>query len=144
MIHHLTSDEISNVLIGYATPEQQEHASTCTECATSLEHLKETFSVFRESVHEWAGKNQGAIPKSIDFLENAAGIGYPRLRWALASLVFIVLLVIPVYRNKSEEKRARQAMEDALLLEQINASLSRDVPASMEPLMNLVSEGNRQ
>jgi hypothetical protein len=56
----------------------------------------------------------------------------------------IILLVIPVYKNKREEKRARQAMEDALLLEQVNASLSRDVPASMEPLMNLVSEGNRQ
>jgi hypothetical protein len=143
MIRHLTSDEISNVLIGDATPEQQGHASKCSECAISLEHLKETFSVFRESVHQWSGKNERAIPKSIDFQQNAAGFGFLRLRWALASVVLIILFVIPVLKNKREEQRTRQAMEDALLLEQVNASLSREVPASMEPLMNLVSEGNR-
>ena len=143
MIRHLTSDEISNVLIGHATPEQQEHAGACTDCTASLEHLNETFSVFRESVHQWSGKNERAIPQSIDFHQNAAGSGRFRLRWALASAVLIILLVIPVLENKREEKRARQAMEDALLLEQVNASLSREVPASMEPLMNLVSEGKR-
>ena len=144
MIRHLTSDEISNALIGYATSEQQEHARKCTECATCLEHLQETFSVFRESVHQWSGKNEGAIPKSIDFHQNSAGIGLLRLRWALASAVLIILLVIPVYKNKRDEKRARQAMEDALLLEQVNASLTREVPVSMEPLMKLVSEGNHR
>ena len=144
MIRHLTSDEISNVLIGDATPEQQQHASKCTECSASLERLNETFSVFRESVHQWSGKNGGAVPKSIDFHQNAAGIGLLRLRWALASVVLIILLVIPVYKNKREEKRARQAMEDALLLEQVNASLTREVPVSMEPLMKLVSEGNHR
>ena len=144
MVRHLTADEISNVLIGDATPEQQQHVGKCTECAASLEHLKETFSVFRESVHQWSWKSEGAIPQSIDFHQNPAGIGLLRLRWALASVVLIILLVIPVYKNKREEKLARQAMEDALLLEQVNTSLSRDVPAPMEPLMNLVSEGNRQ
>jgi hypothetical protein len=144
MIRHLTSDEISNLLIGNATPEQQEHAAACTHCTESLEHLNETFLVFRESVHQWSGKNERAIPKSIDFHQNAAGFRLLRLRWALASAVLIILFVIPVLKNKREEQRARQAMEDALLLEQVNASLSRDVPASMEPLMNLVSEGNRQ
>ena len=144
MIRHLTPDEISNVLIGDATPQQQQHASKCTECAESLEHLKETFSVFRESVHLWSGKNEGAIPKSIDFHQNSAGVGRTRLRWALASAVLIILLVIPVYKNKRDERRARQAMEDALLLEQVNASLTREVPVSMEPLMKLVSEGNHR
>jgi hypothetical protein len=144
MIRHLTSDEISNVLIGDATPEQHQHATECTACAASLEHLKDTFSVFRASVREWSGKNEASVPQPIDFSATAASINLHRLRWAFASLVLIILLVIPVYKNKREEKRARQAMEDALLLEQVNASLSRNVPASMEPLMNLVSEGNRQ
>jgi len=66
----------------------------------------------------------------------------PRLRWAIAGVVLIILLVIPVYKNAREQKRAREAMEDALLLEQVNASLSREVPAPMEPLMKFVSDSS--
>jgi hypothetical protein len=162
MISHLTSEEISKALIGDVTREQQQHVRECSECGASLERVKETFLVFRESVHMWAGTNDNAAPKVIDLHETAARFGMPRLRWAVAGVVLIVLLVVPFYKNNRDEKRARQAgeaqarqraasrIEDALLLEQVNASLSRNVPAPMEPLLKLVSDssvegvGNRQ
>jgi hypothetical protein len=144
MISHLTSEEISKALIGDVTPEQQQHVRECTECGASLQRLRETFSVFRESVHEWAGSKQGAVPGSIDLRETAASVMMPRLRWALAGVVLIILLVIPVYKNAREQRRAREAMEDALLLEQVNASLSRNVPAPMEPLLKLVSDSSAE
>jgi len=142
MISHLTSEEISKALIGDVTPEQQQHVRECSECGASLESLRETFLVFQESVHVWAGSKDAAIPASIDFRETAVNFTMPRLRWALAGVVLIILLVVPVYKNSREQKRAREAMEDALLLEQVNASLSRAVPAPMEPLMKFVSDSS--
>jgi anti-sigma factor RsiW len=151
MISHLTSDEISRAMIGDVTPEQERHTRECLECAAELERLNETFLLFRESVHEWAGRTEGAaVPADLELEARPSRFSAHPLRWALASAGVIALVALPIYKNEIDRKREAQAVEDRLLLEQVNASLSRAVPESMEPLMNLVSDtslegvGNRQ
>lgn len=68
-----------------------------------------------------------------------------RLRWALAGAMLLVLAVLPVWRGASETReREREAAQqqaedraDELLMQQVNASLSRGVPRAMEPLLGM-------
>jgi hypothetical protein len=61
------------------------------------------------------------------------------LRWVIAVVGVLILGAIPVsYEHTREQQRAaEQAREDTLLLEKVNAGISRTVPRSMEPLLGL-------
>jgi len=62
------------------------------------------------------------------------------LRWALVAAALLLLSAIPIYRNVQDRQRqAERARADALLLEQVDAEVSRAVPRPMEPLAKLVS-----
>jgi hypothetical protein len=62
------------------------------------------------------------------------------VRWALVAAALLVLAAVPVYRNVQDRQRqAEIARADALLLEQVDAEVSRAVPRPMEPLVKLVS-----
>jgi hypothetical protein len=139
MNNHLSSEQISEFMTGNATPEQAQHAANCAECAAELSELQETLSTFRDSVQHWAKQSGGSVIPDRAFLgtEERVFSVHP-LRWALAAAALIVL-AIPVYNDISNRDRQNQA-EDALLLEQVNAHLSRAVPAPMEPLLELLSD----
>jgi hypothetical protein len=138
---HLSSEQISSLLAGNATPETQHHAGTCPECAAEVRSQNEMLSVFGESLHRWSADNGEALIPGQAFLRNESRtfrIG--PIRWAVAAAALIVLIVIPLYRNATQRHREAETFEDTLLLEQVNAQLSRAVPAPMEPLMKLVSD----
>jgi hypothetical protein len=62
------------------------------------------------------------------------------MRWALVAAALLVLAAVPIYRNAQDRQRqAEIARADALLLEQVDAEVSRAVPRPMEPLVKLVS-----
>ncbi len=138
MTRHLTTDEILESMIGEAASEQAQHAAGCSQCAAEISRLKETLSTFRGAVDRWAARTPA--PRTAFLTEPASPSASRPLRWALAGVVSIALVVIPIYKNASDREREARAIEDALLLEQVQAQLSRDVPVSMEPLMNLISD----
>jgi hypothetical protein len=142
MISHLSSEQISKVLADKATAEETLHANECVECRTELTRLRETLSLFRDSVLEWANENHRSAPSSVAFLR-AEKSAYSRqpLRWALITALLILFVAVPLYRSVSDHHRETDA-EDSLLLEQVNAHLSRTVPAPMEPLMQLLSDSS--
>ena len=141
MIRHLSSEEISKVMIGEATPEQSQHAAGCAECNVELSHLGETLSSFRGSVQHWTEQCGGSVVPDRAFLGTESRVfSFDALRWALA-VAAMILLAIPFYRGMSSRDRKEQ-VEDTLLLEQVNAHLSRAVPAPMEPLIELLSDGS--
>jgi hypothetical protein len=61
------------------------------------------------------------------------------LRWVIAVVGVLILGAISVSyeRTREQQRAAEQAREDTLLLEKINAGISRTVPRSMEPLLGL-------
>jgi hypothetical protein len=102
--------------------------------------LEDAIRWFRSSVHEWSRR----VPLGGWEPETAVrrSIAQPK-RWAVIATTIATTLVIlagvPIYRNVERQHAAEQAWADALLLEQVDAGLSRPVPAPMEPLLGLVS-----
>jgi len=142
MISHLSSDQISRLMIGEATPQEAQHAVECAQCAEEVTRMRETLSMFRDSAQHWSERSGGSIAPNRAFLQAASpAFDVSPFRWALAMAVLILVVMVPVYKSISDRHRAADA-EDALLLEQVNAHLSRNVAAPMEPLMELLSEGS--
>jgi protein TonB len=50
MSQHLSSQQISQYLVGDLTPEQEVHAHECPQCGARLAHLESSLSHFRSSV----------------------------------------------------------------------------------------------
>ena len=140
MINHLSSQQISSLMIGQAKPDEAQHAAECSECAAEVLSLRETLAVFGDSVQHWTDCCGGSEAPSLTFQRTDSSVlhGHP-FRWPLAAVALILLVLIPVYKNTSEHGLEAQA-EDTLLLDQVNAQLSRTVPEALEPLMTLLSD----
>ncbi|MGD0616472.1 MAG: hypothetical protein ABSB67_02305 [Bryobacteraceae bacterium] len=136
MSEHLSSRGISEWASGTRPPEVENHLHECAECREELTRLHGALSDFRDSLRSW-GAAEGAPPQPMWRTENAQGAH--RLRWALAAMVLVLLAAIPVYLARDRPRPGGTSAEDAVLLEQIDANVSRTVPATMEPLTSLVS-----
>ena len=125
MSQHLSAEQISNWMIGARTPQAEQHVRDCPECQAEVVRFEETLSQFRGSVRSLT------VPP-------AAWMPAPTrpLGWVLLVAALCVLTAVPIYRNFADRQQARA---DAILLEQVDAALSRTVPAPMEPLARLVS-----
>ena len=141
MSQHLSSREISQWMIGERTPQQEQHVRECSECGAELARLEASLALFRDSVRHWSD-GQVRVPRSLAPTRRRRG--YPArplpVRWALVAAALLVLAAVPIYRNAQDRQRqAEMARADALLLEQVDAEVSRAVPRPMEPLAKLVS-----
>ena len=97
--------------------------------------LEKAIGWFRGAIDEWSRSEPLAPwrPQPI--------VRHPRLhpaRWALVTATLVILAGVPIYRNVERRRAAEQAHADALLWQQVDAGLSRPVPAPMEPLLSLV------
>jgi hypothetical protein len=138
MSGHLSKDQISKLLSGQATAEECVHSRVCDRCRQQVTQLAETLSILRESVRHWASESKGAAVPA-DFLRSRPGaLRLPQFRRIAAAAVLAIIVLIPLYWNVPVRPRKTSDAEDAILLEQINAQLSRDVPAPMESFMNMV------
>jgi len=130
MSEHLSGPEISAWVAGERTPQSDGHMAACTECQARAVRLERAVDWFRGSIHAWS-----SLPAP-----SARRRSLPApARWTLVAATLVILAGVPIYRNVERQRAAEQARADSLLLEQVNASLSRPVPAPLEPLLNLVS-----
>ena len=141
MSQHLSSREVSRWMIGERTSRQEQHVRECPECGAELARMEAALALFRGSVRHWSDGQSRAVPPAIGSILSARrGSWAQPLRWALVAATLLVLAAVPVYRNVQDRQRqAEAAMADALLLEQVDAEVSRAVPRPMEPLVKLVS-----
>ncbi len=103
--------------------------------------MEAALELFRGSVRHWSGRQRRAEPPAIGSISPGRwGSSIQPMRWALAAAALLVLAAVPVYRSVQDRQRqAEIARADALLLEQVDAEVSRAVPRPMEPLAKLVS-----
>jgi hypothetical protein len=140
-MRHLSPDSVSKLMIGEATVEERQHAAECTQCALELRRLKETLFGFGHSVRGWATESEEALVSDQRLLRKSnSGMSFSPLRWALVSVLLILVIALPLYRSVRDERRRAKELEDTLLLEQVNKQLSRDVSSPMEPFMNVFAE----
>ena len=141
MSRHLSSREVSQWIIGERTPQQEQHVCQCPECGAELARMEAALGLFRGSVRHWSeGQSRAEAPAIGSILAARRGSRIRPMRWALVAATLLVLAAVPIYRNVQERQRqAEIARADALLLEQVDAEVSRAVPRPMEPLVKLVS-----
>jgi hypothetical protein len=137
MSGHLSSQEISEWAAGVHTAERQNHLHECAECRDELTRLHGALSDFRDSVRSWSAARGASAPRPVWVTESPRAAH--RLRWALVAVAMVFLAAIPFYRSHERQRPVDTGLDDAVLLEQIDAGVSRSVPAPMEPLTNLVS-----
>ena len=131
---HLSAEQVSRWMIGERSGRQEEHVRECPECAATLAGLESAMALFRDSVRD-CGEMYGRPPLSVPSKLRRVR----PLRWAPVAAL-LLLAVIPFYTDSRDRRRqAEMARADAALLEQVDAEISRAVPAPMEPLVKLVS-----
>jgi len=129
MNSHLSSEEMYQWLSGEGVGEAEEHFRECPSCQAELHQLRNALTGFRNSLEECPAPPVSWRP-----------VRQTLPRWILATAALLLLTGAPVYWSAREQRAAEQARADELLLQRINSGLSRSVPASMEPLMQLVSK----
>ena len=140
MKQHLTSEQISRWIVGERTAQMEEHAAECPECSAEIARMEAALSMYRSSVRQWSERQTG-LERANAWKPEGRGFRMPQpMRWALIAAALLILVAIPLYRGAQEkQRRAEMAKADALLLEQVDAGISRAVPQPMEPLLRLVT-----
>lgn len=113
------------------------------DCELELmdKELEEILSQFRASAHAWSAQEYArtSIESPAAFRRHRKG----PVRWALAVCLMVIAASVPVHREHvrqtHEIQAAMDAQADAQLLEDVDAAVSRRVPASMSPLTILIA-----
>ena len=136
MIQHLTSDQISQCVLGDASPETAAHLNRCTECAARLAQLTDSLGMFRSAIRETAGNLGGQQRTPVITRRRMAVL------WLTVAAALITVTALPVYKiQDNRQKAAAIAKQDAELMEQVNAGLSEGVATPLKPLQKMVSWG---
>jgi anti-sigma factor RsiW len=137
MIAHLSSEQLAECVLGQPSPMVAQHVQDCPSCRAGVASFGEALGEFRGAVRAWSEDQANAA------LEAPAAGWEPRswspshqLAWAvlIAAVCIIASFVIP--RHSSDIAPG----SDAVLLNQVDAQVSRSVPSSMEPLLKLVAQ----
>ena len=142
MSNHLSQDQLSMWILGRSTPEELQHGRECPECSRELARFHTPVSTFRAVMQDWSDREN--VPRLADvsvFLSRRGRPFSPVWRWVPAGLAVLILAAIPIYvqQKKLQQSEAEQATrEDVLLMDAVNAHLSRTIPAPMEPIFVLV------
>jgi anti-sigma factor RsiW len=129
---HLVSEQLSECILAQPDPGVARHLENCPACRAELEHFREALSEFGGAVRCWS-ENQAhaalAVPRPSESRSWIAAH-----QFALALFLAAVCILASIVWHGAENAPS----SDAVLLNQVDAQVSRAVPSSMEPLMKLV------
>lgn len=134
---HLTSQQISEYILGDRSREAELHIRACSLCQAELNQFENSLKGFRSSVRQWSEQQLSPFPLQVK--RNPARPWMMRLGWAMAVITLCIFLGRLSYRPLPVSKTAATTAADVALLAQIDHEVSRTVPDSMEPLTQLVS-----
>lgn len=140
---HLSSEGIFRSIAGDGTPADREHMQICAECREEVRKLENALSSYGGFARDWGG-GQVPVAPSLSHLLRETRRPAHIARWtglAAAVAVGILVLVTPrVDKDRKAEPLGADPVQDVLLLEQVNAQLSRTAPMAMEPLLILLED----
>ena len=141
MKNHLSSEQLCKGMLGEWTSAEQQHADECPQCHAEWIELRDTLSLFRGSVREWAdAQTRFEAPTTGALMTASRGLRGGRWGWVLATAALLLLIVIPAGNNVTQRQReAAAAAEDAALLNEVHEHLARPVASSMEPFLELLN-----
>ena len=138
MIPHLSSEEVSEYILGYPRPAVARHLQDCPDCRAELAQFRETLGDFRDSVRGWSeqqAETVAAAPASLGPVQTPRwGHVTRQLAWAVAIAILCVVASFVLPRHTVDTAD----VNDAVLLNRVDAQVSSSVPGPMEPLTKLV------
>jgi hypothetical protein len=141
---HLSSWEQEEYVLDQRTPEMLRHLSECAGCRAAVARLEHGVAVFRNAAVDWSSECLATRPQQLN-TSAARGLSVLALRWAVAAVLPVLLLVFALLSFHPSTRPVRPAADisDDALLEQVDQQLSDAVPSSMESLTNLVTTESR-
>jgi predicted anti-sigma-YlaC factor YlaD len=143
--NHLSAWEQEEYLLDQRTPQMLRHLSQCEECRAAVEQLQQGVSIYRRAAVQWSAESLAAQPQRMPLVP-ARPQPMLALRWAVAAIVPIVLLLLalfPLHVSHSHPVQPAAQISDDALLDEVDEQLSVTVPSSMESLTHLVSTDSR-
>jgi len=128
---HLSSEQMSDWILGERKPDVERHLEACSECHREIVGLQSGLLAFKHSVHEWAGQPAALQPA----VARRGNWG-----WAAVTAAAMGIILLPLYLDVRQDQHNVAGAEDSLLLDEVNTRLARTVPRSMEHLMELMNE----
>jgi anti-sigma factor RsiW len=135
MTQHLTSEQQSQCILGEPGPVARQHLKDCPACRAELGNFGDALGEFRGAVRGWS-ENQAHAALAVHARPSESRSWIASHQFALAVLLAAVSILASVVWHRGGEAPA----SDAVLLNQVDAQVSRAVPSSMEPLMKLVAQ----
>jgi hypothetical protein len=149
MTLHLTHEQLCDVILADSSlPREgtsaivQDHLHACLHCSAELESLRASLALFREASSSYASQQfarsfmkRGSIAPPQHYLTQP-------LYWAAAAVVLVAAsFPLSLYRQQHHPVPTATAVvapytteSDEALLEDVDQTLSADVPSPMEPL----------
>jgi len=144
MSTHITSEEMTELLMGVSTNASDSHLRTCEKCRTELDKVKSSITSFRTASHAWsqgAAARPAVIARSTGARSLLAG---GNIWWRLAAVAALIVIIFSIddsaprqgstTSNGSALTAQEQIAQDNELLSQINSEIAEGVPAPMQPL----------
>ena len=131
---HLSSDQVSEWTLGERDPEVERHLEHCVTCAREVNGLQQGLRAYRQSVQDWAAR-----PVALEIPAQRVRRG----SWAWTAAVTAVamsLALVPLYLDVRQARLEARNIQDSALLHDVQARLTRNVPQSMQTLMELMDQ----
>jgi hypothetical protein len=142
---HLSPEQISCWMMGERTAQDEEHVRDCSTCGAEVNRVETALRLFQRSAKDWSQEHSPEFRNVWSTEGVRRGVRTLALRWALAGLTLLVLAGIPIQTIRERGQREARANQiDTALLEQVDAEVSRAVPAPMEPLARLITWGSTE
>jgi hypothetical protein len=138
MNEHLSPQDISRWFAGERGGEPERHAGECEACSTRLDRMECALAEFRGSAHDWSAAQPAPAPHTAW----RPSVRHMARRWILAAASLLILATGPAWWHSRQQARATEIARADALLKQVDAEISRAVPRTMEPLVNLVTWGS--
>ena len=135
---HLSPEDISRWFAGERSSKLQRHAGECDECSARLDRLESALAEFRGSAHDWSAAQSASVPPIVW----RAPAHHTAQRCVLAAASLLILVSASAYWHTRQQTRAAEMARADALLEQVDTEISRAVPQTMEPLVDLVTWGS--
>ena len=149
-VHRLNEAEIADALSGKPA---EKRIADCADCAAEFAEWRRVGEGFRRDLDSCADLPPYFWARQQARISDRLAARAPSLRWATAAIFALVLLAFGLIhhstaptmdttRSAPEDTKVQMAQSDPddLLLQDIQASLDRDVPAPLAPASVLVNE----
>ncbi|MGA3097635.1 MAG: hypothetical protein ABSF25_14365 [Bryobacteraceae bacterium] len=134
---HLGSEDMCRWMAGERGAEEERHVRECSLCGAEVARMEGALQRFGGAVRAWSAAQPGAQSAGAWRMDHTSMVR--PLRWGLAAAALVVLAVIPTWKSARDRRMAEEAARaDDILMEQVDAQVSRTVPVTLEPLVNPV------